>query len=180
MKRKKHGKGSFNETLKLVQRTRKGRRAVSRFKRFWFSGGKSSIPAIRMIDVPGVGKTEPYVGLGKSPAIYVADGPKNRHTKIRKIKRRGILVADARGKRLVILSGRTAKGPRKLKRLGYIPQTDYVPFGDVEKSGSFKAGKHWQHSHSDDGGKWPLAHTDQAGNVWYSRGTFTVGKWIRR
>ena len=177
MKPKKKGKVSYQDTLKRVLKTRKGRAAASRFSRFW---GIKKIPAFQMIDVPGVGKNTPYVGLGKSPAIYIADGPKNRHTKKKKIVRRGILIADARGRRLAILSGRSMRGKRRLKRLGHVYQTDYLPCGAIEKAGSFKSGKWWQHDHSHAGGKWPIAHEDQAGNIWYSKGSYTVGQWLRK
>lgn len=153
-------------------------RARGLLKRFW---GVRNAPSIKLISgkLPGIGKNSTLVGLGQSPAVTIADGPKNRHTKIVRKIHHGQLVTNARGKRLFILTGKKPPGG-KLRFIGYAPQTEYVPYKGVETAGSFKKGKHWIHRHDDAGGRWPKVYMDQNGNYVYATGSYKIGKWIEK
>ncbi len=167
-------KNSYAKVLARVKRLRHGKKALARFKRFW---KVARPPAIRTF---GKGKRI-LVGLGRSPALYLANGPdKKRSTKIRRIPHRGWLATNPSGTRLWILKD-TKKGLGKRKRFaGFVPTTEYVPSAAIEKAGTHKAGTLWNHSHSDDGGRWPRAFYDEYGNVHYAPGTYKISDWIRR
>lgn len=145
-------------------------------KKFW---GIKRAPTIRLVggSLPGVGKNSTLVGLGQSPAITIADGPRQSHKKMVRKKHHGQLVSDDKGKRLFILSGRPATGRKKF--LGWVPELEYIPYPGVESMGSFKRGKHWIHQMGEGKGPWPKIYSDN-GNYIVARGSHHVGKWIYR
>lgn len=173
--RTRNGRASKLDYTRLwKQASPKGRKLL---RNFW---GVKNAPTIKLVNgsLPGVGKHSTLVGLGQSPAITIADGPKHRHTKIVRRKHHGQLVTDAAGKRLFILNGKAPGG--RLKFLGYVPTTEYLPYPGVESMGSFKRGKHWVHSHDDANGRWPKVYADSNGNYVYGKGSYKVGKWLYR
>lgn len=134
---------------------------------------------------------EPWVGLGRSPGIVIANGPSaKKATKTNLIRGSGELVTDAKGRKMIWLRNRRKKSNGKLiKRfLGWVKKSIYIPYRDIEKAGSQKSKTEWHHEHNDDGGKWPKAYADQNGNIHYAQGTYRVaGKadesglgWIRK
>ncbi len=170
---------NYSSVLSRVVKTKAGKNALARYRRFW---GLKSPPAIKVLDVPGMPKNGVLVGLGRCPALSVANGPRGEATKVKRSRHTGIVATNPSGTRLYILSGKSARrgGSRKLKFLGYAPMTEYIPTKAMEKSGTFKKGKWWQHKHHDNGGKWPKIYKDSAGNIIYAKGTYRVGKWIER
>ncbi len=118
------------------------------------------------------------VGLGRSPRIQIANGPKGKATQCRTIRSPGFLASTPSGRRMFIIR-RNAPGLGKpIKFLGHVVITDYLPPRDLERAGSFKAGKHWVHEHHERGGKWPRIYQDKQGNFIYGPSTYRVGKWI--
>lgn len=171
-------KRGYSATLARLEKTGKGRKALSLFRRFW---GVTTPTAIVTRTVPGPKrKVRVMVGLGKCPAITLSDGPRGRAKKQRRVTLNGHLACDPSGRHMMIYGG--PKFKRKFKRgfLGFVASTEYIPTRAIENAGSFKARKWWKHEHSDEGGSWPKAHLTNDGNIVYSKGTYTVGKWIRR
>lgn len=171
-----------------VLQTKKGRRALARHNRFW---GLKGVPKLKKKSVPGIGINEPWVGLGRSPGIHIADGPNSKKAKnVKLIRGSGELVSDFKGRKMIWLRNRKRKSNGKLVKrfLGWVAKSIYIPYKDIEKAGSKKSRTEWVHSHNDDGGKWPKAYQDQYGNIHYAQGTYRVaGKadesglgWIRR
>lgn len=173
--RRRHRRRNPSRSAYTLHWKKASSRGRSLLKKFW---GVKRAPTIRIVSgsLPGVGKRSTLVGLGQSPAITIADGPKQSHTKMVRRKHHGQLVSDATGKRLFILKGRPPGG--RLKFLGWVPTTEYLPYPGVESMGSFKKGKHWVHSHDDANGRWPKVYADQNGNYVYARGSYRVGKWL--
>lgn len=170
----------YREELEKVSSIKEGKAALRKYRKFW---GIPLPPEISEIEVPGkVGKV--LVGLGTTPYAFVADGPKGKSTKVRKIKGPFMAVCDSKGKRLMLIrksnQHKSWSGPRKLTPIGWAPETHYVPSKDVEAAGSFKRGKYWVHKHDDDGGRWPKVSQDQAGNIIYAGSTLKIGKWMER
>ena len=158
-----------------MRRSSLGKQALSRFKKFWSLKG---VPSLKILP----GKKMVLVGMGRSPAVTLADGPsKKQSRKIVRRKHRGILAASPSGRRMYIIT--SARGiPKKprLKLLGWCPTTEYIPSKDLERSGTPKKGKHWVHQHTEGGGRWPKIYQDQSGNYHYGRGTYAVSDWIRK
>jgi hypothetical protein len=127
------------------------------------------------------GKLKFLVGMGYTPRVLIADGPKGKAKKVKQIKGRRQVACSPDGKKIYILKNK-ARGPvgKKLKFVGYVPETHYVLTRGQENAGSFKKGKYWVHEHSDEGGQWPKVYKDSSGNYVYGKGTYHVGKWIRR
>ena len=177
--RRRQRSGSYDALMARILKMRGGREALKRYRRFW---GIKHPPEIRVLNMPGPQKEMVLVGMGKSPALNLADGPEGRHR--RKVRRahKGIVACDASGRRIYILRGRNnSQRKQKLKRLGHVPVTEYIPTAAIERAGSFKQKKWWIHNHGkSEGGKWPVAYEDQAGNVIYGRGSYRVGKWIEK
>ena len=140
----------------------------------------------RLKDVPSL-KVLPgsdsmvLVGMGKSPAVNLADGP-NKASSKRIVRKRhsALLATDPAGKRMFIIGRRGLPKKPKLTFAGWVPKTEYIPSKDLERSGTPKKYKHWVHSHEDDHGKWPKVYKDQNGNYHYGRGTYRVTDWIRK
>jgi len=165
----------LNEALKLPG----GKQALRRYRSFT---GLPFPTEIKVIEVPGPrSKKTVLVGMGKSPEVHLADGPKKGESRKRKVRGTRYAATDASGKRIYILSGKNSKADKQnLRFVGYAPETHYVLTPGEEKAGTFKRGKYWVHSHFDEGGTPPKVFVDQAGNFVYGRGSYSVGKWIRR
>jgi hypothetical protein len=174
-RRRNRGRASKLDYTHLLRKA--SPKGKSLLRKFW---GVRKPPTIKTLGgkLPGVGSNATLVGLGQSPAITIADGPMKRHSKIVRRKHHGQLVTDSHGRRLFILNGRPPGG--RLKFLGYVPTTEYIPYPGVEAMGSFKKGKHWVHSHNDSNGRWPKVYVDRNGNYVYARGSYKVGKWLYR
>jgi hypothetical protein len=167
---------AFREALKKVESTAEGRKALARFRKFT---GLPFPTDIRVIDMPGVGNKNKYlVGMGtagKGGKIQTLDG--------KTIRAKGAkwVATDASGKRIYLLTGKNSKSKSKrLRKVGKVEETHYVPTAKQEKAGTFKKGKYWVHRHDDDGGRFPDVYVDDAGNYIYGRGTYSVTDWIRR
>ena len=169
----------YRKQLKQVLGTKEGKAALKRYRAFT---GLPYPPEIKVLEMPGPkAKTQVLVGMGYSPEVQVADGPEGQAQKVKKIKGKKLLATDASGRRMFVLSGQNSQAEKpELDFLGYAPETHYILTPGEEKAGTFKRGKYWVHEHLDEGGKWPKVYKDQAGNIVYGPGTFTVGKWIRR
>ncbi|NDQ57326.1 MAG: hypothetical protein GZ088_09675 [Acidipila sp.] len=165
---------AYKADYEEVARTNEGRKALRRYSSFT---GLPFPPEI----IRGPGK-KILVGMGRSPEVQLADGDARSVHKIKRVKQsRKLAATDADGKRIYILNkSQRRDAGKKLRFAGYAPETHYVLTPGEEKAGTFKKGKYWIHSHSDEGGKWPKAYADQYGNLVYARGTYRVGKWIRR
>lgn len=153
------------------------------FADFWRVG---KIPSIKFLP-SGQKKTILAVGMGYTPYMDIASYPRggrgkrqtirgNWHAVTRASNRKGV------GREIFFSSGRA---PGKMRFVGYAPRCWYIPYKDVEKSGSHKAGTNWVHAFSDDGGMWPEVYADTAKlgkktNFVVRNGTFTVSDWIRR
>jgi len=151
--------------------------AKAKYSRFW---GLDSPEHVEVFEIPGP-KNQVLVGMGTGKAI-LADGPEGKFTKKWSSSRgRKTIVTNAAGNRIMILSGKRCRDKKqKLTFLGYAAETHYVPTAAMEASGTFKKGKYWVHRHSDKRGKWPKVYGDQAGNLVYGPGTYTIDDWIRR
>lgn len=171
--RRKKASG-YSKYMTEAMRTRSGKKALARYRRFW---GIKHPPTVKRYGSGG--KTTVLVGLGRSPAVSIADGPKGRAKKIRRIRHSGTLATDAGGRRLYILKSRGREpGKKNLKFLGWSPTVEYIPTRAIEKSGSFKRNRHWIHKFGEEGGSWPKIFKDKNGNYVYSKSSFKVGKWI--
>jgi hypothetical protein len=164
----------FREMYDQVKRMPKGKKALARFKKFW-----GIMPTrIRVVKLPGPSnKVEVLVGMGragKGGKILTPAGA-------RAAKGAKFVATDADGKRIMLLSGRNSSDTRqRLRPVGLVEETHYVPTDDQEDAGTFKRNKYWVHRHDDDGGKFPPVYQDQAGNYVYGPGTYRVTDWIRR
>lgn len=168
----------YREMLTRVQKLPKGKKALGLYKKFW---GLPYPTEIQEFDVPGPPGTVVMVGMGTSPQLNLADGPKGKHSRKWNQRGRRMPAVDADGKKIWLFTGKNSKArDRKVKRLGFVPETHYIPTSDMESAGTFKKRTYWVHKHSDDGGQWPEAFQDQAGNIEYRGGTCRVGKWMER
>lgn len=156
-------------------RTKQGKAAAARYKKFW------GIPPAQVKTYKGAVKGMAVIAsLGRSPGMYIANGPLSKATTITRTKHNGTLATDANGRRLMVLVGRHAPDLKSLKPVGYAASTEYIPTRAMEKAGTFKKGARWIHHHSESGGHWPRLYRDRYGNYVYSTGTYRVGEWIRR
>jgi hypothetical protein len=171
--------GGFKKILTRLRGTAQGRAALRRYSKFW---GLPYPTEIKIVDLPGPkNKTVVLVGMGKTPEVHLADGPKDRFKSRKKVRGSYMAAFDARGRRIFILSGKPSKeSKQRLSFVGFAPETHYVPTVMMENAGTFKAGKYWVHKHDDEGGRWPRVRRDQAGNFIYDPATYTVTDWIRR
>ena len=168
----------YRAAYNQLKKSAEGRKALARYKKFW---GLPYPMNIRKINLPGPKNKKVFlVGMGKSPQVQIADGPKGKAKQVKKYKKNRIAAVSADGKQIFILTGKNGSGKGKRKYLGYVPETHYIPTPAMEGAGTFKRGKYWCHLHSDEGGKWPKARMDEAGNVIYDKGTYSVSDWIRR
>jgi hypothetical protein len=154
--------------------------ANSVFNRFW--GVRPTAFTVRQLPGPK-SKVKIMVSLGRCPALTLANGPKGRATQERRKRLAGcILACDAAGKRLFVLNKSRRRVRGKGKRfLGWASVVEYIPTRSIERSGSFKSGKHWVHSFSDDHGEWPKAQEESDGTIALVGGTYRIaGKWLRR
>jgi hypothetical protein len=171
---------SYRQALWYVEnKVPGGRKALRRYRAM---SGLPFPPEIKLVQMPGPkSKKIALAGIGKSPEVQLADGNEYHVRKIKQIRGRGHVATDASGKRIYILRGKNSNATRpSYKFVGHAPETHYVLSPGEEKAGAFKRGKYWVHQHTDEGGRWPKVYVDQAGNFVYGRGTYSVGKWIRR
>jgi len=169
----------YRHLLAKVTKSAEGRKALKRYRKFW---GLPFPMRIRALKMPGPkNKVVFLVGMGKAPSVQLADGPKGKAKKVWRVKRKGQIAAvDASGRRIVILSGRNGFGSGKKKKfLGFVPETHYVPTKEMEDAGTHKKGRYWIHRMGEEGGTWPKAYEDEAGNVIYDKGSYRVTDWIR-
>jgi hypothetical protein len=159
-----------------LRRTPMGRMALEIHEKFW---GVPYPVEIRVTKLKGGGRREKALaGLGDSPVAYLSETPRG---KPRKVKGKWSLVLDVDSGRLALMNPRRRKPMgRNMQFVGYAPRTDYVPTRALEKAGTFKAGRYWMHMHTDDGGRPPEVYLDDAGNLIYGSGTYSVDKWLRR
>lgn len=165
----------YRKVLAKIESTAEGRKALKRYRSF------TGLPFPPQI-LTGPGK-KILVGMGRSPEAQIADGDERNVHKIKRFKQsRKLAATDADGKRIYILNKTQQKGAgKKLRFVGYAPETHYVLTPGEEKAGSFKRGKYWIHDHGKaEQGKWPKVYEDQYGNLVYGKSTYRVGKWIQR
>ena len=166
----------YADALDEFTATSDGKKALKKFKQFW---GVPLPVEIKKLEIPGPQKkTLRLTGLGRAPKAFIADEPGG---KTRSISGPFTVVCDPDGKKVMLLSGKSCNANKaKLTFLGYVPKTEYIPSRALESAGTFKKGKHWVHLHNDEGGEWPKAWVDQAGNIRYGVSTLRIGKWMRR
>ena len=168
----------YKSFLSRVESTSQGKKALARFKKFWGIPLPTSIEEIES----GKGRTRFLVGMGRSPVAVLSEGPKQNPGRIRKVRGSFMVATDTAGKRIYLIRKKN-KGKaigKNLTMVGYAPETHYVPSRAVEKAGSFKRNAYWIHKHDDEGGRWPRVYKDSSGNFIYGKGTYSVGKWIRK
>jgi hypothetical protein len=173
-------KRTAQRAVDRAKRTKAFRGAHSVFSRFW--GVRPTAVTTRSLPGPK-NKVKIMVSLGRCPALTLANGPKGRATSQKRRRLSGcVLACDAAGKRLFVLNKRSRRVRGKGKRfLGWASVVEYIPTRSIERSGSFKSGKHWVHSFSDDHGKWPKAQEERDGTIALVGGTYRIaGKWLRR
>jgi len=165
----------YRKNLKRVLSTKDGRAALKRYRKFW---GLPFPTEIKIIETPGVKRaSRVLVGMGRSGKGGVfTDGKREWHPKGTKY-----VATDASGRKIFLFTGKDSSvGKKRLKKVGKVEETHYVPTGPQEKAGTFKRGKYWVHRHDDAGGRFPDVFVDSAGNYEYGRGTYSVTDWIRR
>jgi hypothetical protein len=159
-----------------ILKMRGGREALKRYRRFW---GIKHPPTIVRVEMPGPKGSKVLVGMGKSPALNLADGPEGRERRKIRRRHRGIVACDASGRQIFILrTGRGKRGNGRKRLVGYANILEYIPTRAIEKAGSFKRHKHWIHEMGEEGGTWPKVYRDEKGNYVFSRGSYRVGKWV--
>lgn len=164
------------ERLQKLRGMGVGRKALRKHKQF------TGIPLPTRLDEidDGSRKVRPLVVMGTEPFVLVANGPKGRNTKVKKLKGSWLATTTPNGRQIIILRNKkVSKGFGKgLKFIGWIPETHYVLNKRVENAGSFKRGKYWVHKNGEEGGSWPKGYMDKSGNIHYRGGSYKVGKWI--
>lgn len=151
-------------------RARGGRKSLRNFRRF--IGVKTPPEILHFKNGP----KETWAGMGRVPEITVWDGRRKK-----RIAGHWLGAFNPRGTRILLIKKKRGLPVKsKWRKLGRVVKTHYILTRGMERMGSFKRGKHWVHEHKDEGGKWPMAYVDQNGNVLYGRGTYRIGKWIRR
>lgn len=175
----KNAPREYQELLAKAMKTKDGKKALKKYQQFW----RLKYPTeIKVMNLPGPkNKTVVLVGMGRSPNMLLADGPKGSSQKKKKVKGRYTVATDPNGRRIMLLSGvNTSESKQVLRDVGFAPETHYIPTSRMEKAGTPKKGKYWVHKHDDDGGRWPRVKQDQAGNFIYDPGTYRVKAWIYR
>ena len=164
---------TYADAFRKATRSRDGKKALSRFKRFW---KLPTPPELKVM--PGPEKV--FVGLGISPAVNIASTPaKTEKTRIVRKRHRALLVTNSSGRRMWIVRSKRGLPKRPvLTCVGWCPRTEYLPTPAMEKARTPKARRHWVHEHTEGGGKWPKLYRDQLGNYHYGRGTYKVSDWI--
>lgn len=153
------------------------RKALDKYRKFWGIPYPTNIQAVK--SKRGTG-TRYLVGMGVSPAVSLANGPRGKATKVKRLRGKRVVATDAAGRKIYVLASLTKPIGKNKRFVGYAPVTEYIPTRDMEAAGTFKKGRHWVHEHHDEGGKWPKVFKDSSGNFIYGRGTYRIGKWIRK
>jgi hypothetical protein len=167
--------GEYKQLLGLVTKSESGRKALSKYRKFW---GIKYPPLLE--EVPGPKVT--LVGAGMTTGVYLTDGTKKggREWNV-KFKGRRKIAFDPSGRKVFILSsGSQQNFGKNLRFVGHARESHYIPTRDMEKAGSFKKGKYWIHKHDDEGGRFPKVFKDSAGNFIYAPGTLRINEWMRR
>lgn len=172
--------GRWHEALRSVTGNARGRKALGKFRKFW---GLRAPTKIELLEGTK-GSTRFLVGMGYSPNVVLAARPNRRGEnvkgiKTKKIRGRFAVACDPEGRRIYLIRKKRGAIGKRLRFVGYAAETHYIPNRRVEKAGSFKRGKHWVHSHADEGGRFPKVYRDSSGNFIYGPGTYRIGKWIR-
>jgi hypothetical protein len=166
----------YRQAFEKISRSRAGKKALAKYRKFIGIPAPTNISTIN----DGSRGTKFLVGMGRVPMVLLADGPEGKHRKIKKIRGKWIGATNAAGTKIYLLK-KSSRGPvgKKLKFVGYAPETHYVLTPAQEKAGSFKRGKYWIHKHGrEEKGKWPRVYRDSSGNFVYGPGTYRVGAWI--
>lgn len=165
---------AFRREYQRVKASPEGRQALARYKKFW-----GIMPTeIKTLELPGGKQTKFLVGMGKAGKGGKIKTPDGRTTTAKGAK---LVACDASGKQIMLLSGKNSRAPEaKLKEVGVVEETHYIPTGAQERAKTFKRNAYWVHRHDDDGGRFPKVYKDQAGNYVYGRGTYKVTDWIRK
>jgi len=174
----------YRDVLSKAEASKIGKKALSRYRKFIGIPYPTAISLIKESknEKGRKGKLKFLVGMGYTPVVLLADGPEGKATRVKKIKGRRQVACSPDGKRIYLLKSKP-NGPvgKKLKFVGYAPETHYILTRDQESAGSFKKGRYWVHKHGrEERGKWPKVYKDSAGNYVYGKGTYHVGAWVRR
>lgn len=175
----------YRQWYRAILKDRTGRKALELSRKFW---GVPYPPTIKAFNVGGK-KMNFLTGMGWTNQVHVAKSRPGTNNPARKVKRKKIkghwdVGCSPDGRTIYILSGSKEKRPWKF--VGYAPETNYIPERELEEAGTFKAGAQWRHLHDDEGGEWPKVYADHGGrlgrftNFRYGKGTYRIGKWIRR
>jgi len=160
----------FRRSYRKFLQLKGGRKVAGKFSQF------NGIPVpTEIMELRGHGKKVPFAGMGKVPWIEVADGNRKR-----RVRGPWLGAFSGSGRNIWLFKRRGMPKKSRWKYLGRVVKTVYEPTRDMERAGSPKAGTQWHHEHHDERGKWPKAFMDQNGNVRYARGTYRIGRWIRR
>jgi hypothetical protein len=166
----------FRREYQRVKASPEGRQALARYKKFW-----GIMPTeIKSGELPGGNqrRTKFLVGMGKAGKGGKILTPAGSTMTAKGAK---LVACDASGKQIILLSGKNSTAPKaKLKEVGVVEETHYIPTSSQERAKTFKRGAYWVHKHNDDGGKFPKVYKDQAGNYVYGPGTYKVTDWIRK
>ncbi len=166
----------FRREYQRVKASPEGRQALKRYKKFW-----GIMPTeITHVALPGgnQNRTKFLVGMGKAGSGGKIKTPDGKTITAKGAKK---VACDASGKQIMLLSGKNINaGQAKLKEVGKVLETHYVPSASQERAETFKRGAYWVHKHNDDGGRFPKVYKDQAGNFVYGKGTYKVTDWIRK
>ncbi len=155
----------------MIRRKKKKRgnrvHPAKRYQQFW------GVPPRKVTRVGSSKKS--FVGLGRAPAIHLANGPKGKATKVRRVRlSRAKLITNSAGKRFWIWFGKKEIG-RPVRFLGYVAKTEYAPTAGVVRQGSPKSSASvWQHKNGERGGNWPKLYEDKNGNYVYGRTSMTA------
>jgi hypothetical protein len=162
----------YRDRLRGVLKTRRGRKAERRRRLFWGTPYPTEIA-----EFGGSGRRVPMAGMGRTTEVMIA--PK-RGARPRRIRGSWAGAFDSSGRVIYLFTKRGLPPKPRWRFVGYAAETHYLPTAAIEKAGSHKRGKYWVHEHADEGGKWPKVFQDQWGNFRYGKGTYKIGKWIRK
>ena len=170
----------FRRDYERAKRNRSGASVLKRHKRFW---RVPYPPSIDHYDIGPKNKDIYLMGMGWTPEVHVS-AARNPGAEKTVVKGRWKVACSPNGRQIVIFTGRQFKGPWKF--VGYAPETDYIPTGELDRAGTPKGNTKWVHTHDDEGGVWPRVFADHGGkltkatNFIYGTGTYSVTDWIRR
>jgi hypothetical protein len=164
-------KPTYRKALASVRKRADGRKALGIFRAFT---GVKEPPTVKLF---GRGRMRMLVGLGKCPAVTIADGPKGKFSKKRRISLKGAMLAsNASGSRLFIIRdmkrGLDFSGPKR--KVGYAAGVEYKMSPDLIKAGSSKGDEHYTHEMGEEGGYYPMVKMDPRGNLHFGPASYAV------